>query len=335
MLSKVTVEGTEHAAPTLSVIIPAFNVQDFIAATIESVLSQSFRDMEVIVVDDGSTDTTLQVITGFQDPRIRVIHKENCGLSAARNTGIRVAQGRYIALLDGDDVWFPGYAERHVAAMESDSYIGITHSYLAYIDEAGKKTGQLLITRKSRVTLTEMIIRNHLNSQVVVRRECFAEAGLFNEELRACEDHEMWVRILHRTRFQTILIPAVLCGYRVRTDSLTMQFDHQIANALKVVDIFKQEIGISLRLQRRSLAEVYRICSRKALSNGQKRDAAHLMVEALQQSPWLVFTDIRAFGTFCLVMLEFVLPERIRRVPYECVHRLMQVVYRQLISKKS
>ena len=319
------------SAPLLSVVIPAFNVQDFIGPAIESVLSQSFRDMEVIIVDDGSTDTTSQVIAQFHDPRIRVIHKLNGGLAAARNSGIREARGNYIALLDGDDIWFPGYAESHVVAMESDPHVGITHNYLAYINETGEKTGQLLVTRKKSATLREMVIRNHPNGgQVVVRRKCFEEAGLFNEALRACEDQEMWVRILHRTHYYPKLIPTVLAGYRVRDSSLSMQFEHQLENAHKVADIFVREIGISPILRRRYLAENYRICSRKALSNGQTRDAGMLMAGALRQCPWIILTDLRALGTFCLVALAFILPETLKRVPYEGTRRLMKAAYRKL-----
>ena len=108
----------EMQTPILSVVIPAYNVEEFIRPAIESVLSQPFQDLEVIVVEDGSTDATARRITESPGPRVRVISKRNGGLAAARNTGNRAAKGKYIALLDGDDIWFRDYATRHVNALD-------------------------------------------------------------------------------------------------------------------------------------------------------------------------------------------------------------------------
>jgi glycosyltransferase involved in cell wall biosynthesis len=318
----------DSEAPVLSVVIPAYNVEAFIRPAIDSVLSQSFRDLEVIVVDDGSTDSTRERIAVISDPRVRTISKQNGGLPAARNTGIRASRGRYIALLDGDDVWFPGYAMCHVGALDRNPTVGISYSFLAYIDERGQRTGQLLISRLKQPSLRQLVIRNVINSQVVVRRECFSQAGLFDESLRACEDHEMWVRVLHRTHYCARLTPEVLVGYRVRSASLTMNFQHQLKNAHLVADRFVREVGISRRLKLRSLAEDYRIASRKALSDGQQQEAVRLMKAALRHCPWLPLCDLRAMGTLLLIMIESVLPVRARRAPYRTARAVMKLFYR-------
>jgi len=315
------------APPVLSVVIPAYNVEHFVGPAIESVLSQDFQDLEVIVVDDGSSDNTPQRVAEFDDARVRMISQPNGGLAAARNTGIRAARGRYIALLDGDDVWLPGYARRHVQALEEDPAIGISFSFLAYIDEQGRPTGQVLTTRLRRPSLQQLIRRNSINSHAVVRAECFRQSGPFDERLRSCEDHEMWVRILGRTSYRATLIPRVLTGYRVRQASLSMCFDQQLEGAHLAVEIFEREYGISPQQRQRSLAEAYRIASRKALSNGQVHDAARLMRVALRLCPSLPLRDLRALSTSVLTLLSVILPLRLRQVPYRGVLGLMKVVY--------
>ena len=323
----------EPSSPILSVIIPAYNVEDFIVPAIHSVLTQSLNDLEVIVVNDGSTDATEARVQGIADERVHLIYRENGGLSAARNTGIRAAGGRYIALLDGDDVWLPGYAARHVSALDTDPTLGISYNYLAYIDEQGEPTGQFLISRKACPSLEELICRNHIGSgNVVVRRQCFEQAGLFDERLRACEDIEMWIRVLHKTNYQARIIPEALTGYRVRSTSLTMQFEQQVRNARMAADIIKEEVGISQRLWRRFVAEAYRIASRKALSNRQTVEARELLGEALRLRPLLFLTDLRAAGTFLLVTSERVLPVRVHLFPYQTARALMRLFFRMFIG---
>ena len=323
----------ESILPVLSLIIPAYNVEDFIVPAINSVLTQSFKDFEVIVVNDGSTDATEERVQKISDDRVVLISRENGGLSAARNTGIRAARGRYIALLDGDDVWYPEYAMRHVSAFDADTTLGISYNYFAYLNEQGDPTGQFLISRKACPSLEQLICRNHIGcGNVVVRRKCFEQAGLFDERLRACEDIEMWVRILHRTNYHARLIPEVLTGYRVRSTSLTMQFEHQVQSARMAADIIKEEVGISQRLWCRFVAEAYRIASRKALSNGQMDDARKLLGEALRLCPRLFLTDLRAAGTFLLVTSERVLPARVHLVPYRIARALMRFFFRFFIG---
>lgn len=319
--------------PTLSVVIPAYNVEQFILPAVGSVLSQSYHDLEVIVVNDGSTDATPRRLEEVRDQRLRIIHQPNRGLSAARNTGIRHARGSYIAMLDGDDVWFPGYAQAHVCVLRQNCTVGISSSYLAYIDETGVRTGQLLIRRVREPSLRQMIVRNVLNSQVVVRAACFEQAGLFDEGLRACEDHEMWVRILSRTNFKARVLPEVLCGYRVRGGSLTMNFEHQLRHSHLVADIFVRELGISHLLKRRMLAEDYRIASRKALSNNQRHNATLFMRRSLAYCPWLPLCDLRALGTTLLVAVESAVPTGARNRPYDILLAIMRFFYRRTLAR--
>ncbi len=322
-------------SPTLTVVIPAYNVEAFILPAVHSVLSQAYSDLEVIVVDDGSTDGTEGRVREVADHRLRVIRRPNGGLSAARNTGIRAARGKYIALLDADDLWFPGYAATHVSALEADASLGISYNYSAYIDERGEPTGQWLVSSKACPSLRQLVRRNHVGTgDVVVRRECFEEAGYFDERLRACEDIEMWIRVLHRTTYRAGLIPEALSGYRVRHASLTMQFDHHVSNARMAADIIRDEVGISQRQWRRFVAEACRITARKAMSSSQPRDARRLLGEALRLCPWLVVVDLRAAGTLLFVMSGATLPSSVHATLCRAGEALMRVCVAAVFGRR-
>lgn len=316
--------------PLLSVVIPAYNVEEFILPAVRSALSQTFRDLEVIVVDDGSTDKTPDLVMSLCDPRLSLIRHENLGLAAARNTGIRASSGSYIGLLDGDDIWLPTKADIHVRILADNPNVGIIYSNSAYIDESGRFTGQLLISRLKEPSWTDLVKRNHiLPSSATIRRECFTQAGMFDERLRACEDYEMWVRILQRTSFKARRVSGILTGYRVRTKSLTMDFGLFTANAQRVMAIFATDIpDFSEKLRNEAFGEIYRIASRKALSAGEMVAARKLMWRSIRSCPSLVLRDVRGLGTFLLVGIGSLLPGHWQRAPYRIARGFMRIFFR-------
>ena len=313
----------------LSVVIPAYNIEEFILPAVRSVLSQEVESMEVIVVDDGSTDATAEVVTTIRDDRLRLIRQANRGLAGARNTGIRYARGKYIAFLDGDDVWFPQKVQKQLELMESNVNLGFTYTYSAYINQNGERSGQLWVTSIREPSFKDLIKRNHvMASSVVARKDCVLQAGLFDENLRACEDQEFWVRILYKTKYKARLLPEVLAGYRVRAGSLTLNFAHQVDNAYKVMEKFAEYIPeFTQNLKQRSMAEAYRIASRKALSEGQLQVAGQLMRQSMQLYPTIVVRDPRAFVTLLLVTLPQVLPKSYRQIPYYWIRSLLRIFY--------
>jgi|SRR5687768_1281856 len=208
----------------VSVVIPNYNTGRFVTAAVRSALQQTYSAIEVLVVDDGSTDDSIDRILDITDDRLTCVRQPNGGLSAARNTGIRLARGRYIAFLDSDDLWSPAKLARHLAVMEEDPSIGVTFCHSAYLAESGAPIDDLLVPRSERPDSGQVIKRNHIGngSTAVVRRECFQHAGLFDEALRSGEDWELWVRVAALSRLTFRLIPEVLTGYRVRPESLNV-----------------------------------------------------------------------------------------------------------------
>ncbi len=306
--------------PVLSIVIPAFNVETYIADAISSALAQTFRKIEVIVVDDGSTDGTPGIVAGFSDPRLRVIRQENGGLSSARNTGIAAARGRYVGLLDGDDRWYRRKAERHLAIMEADPGIVVTFCHSAYIDERGAETGRVLTTGPARPGLRDLVLRNVLSngSTPIVRADGFLRAGVFDTTLRSCEDWEMWVRLLRETSGAAVLVPELLTAYRINTQSLSFNFAKFLDNArLASAKMRAETPGLPDRLFARGLAMCYRIAGSKALKIDDRKTALRLFGQALQISPELALVDPRLGAS----LASMVLPDAVMNVAHRVVSR--------------
>ena len=199
-------KSVEHSEPTrqaVSVIIPAYNAAPFIAQTIESVLAQSFRDFEVIVVNDGSPDTA-DLERALQPYRSRIVYltQPNTGPSGARNLGIREARGTYIAFLDSDDVWMPEYLAKQMEILAADPSIDLLYSNGVIIGDVPYAGRDLMSMAPSQGAITfERVVSAEctvLTSCVVVRRQALIDAGLFDERFRRSEDFHLWSRLSYR-----------------------------------------------------------------------------------------------------------------------------------------
>jgi len=186
----------------VSVVIPAYNYAHFLPEAIASVLGQTWAALELIIVDDGSTDDTAAVCARFSDSRVRSVHQANAGLSAARNTGIREAHFPYVAFLDADDRWEPGFLD---AVMHEFKRLGPEFSAVGTACARMNSSGELLppprqnFLHTGELTATAFCLRNRpLSSSVVVRRNVFEECGNFDPTLRSSEDRDMWIRLTGR-----------------------------------------------------------------------------------------------------------------------------------------
>jgi glycosyltransferase involved in cell wall biosynthesis len=320
--------------PVLSIVIPAFNVERFIIPSVVSALGQTYRDIEVIVVDDGSTDGTAEKISTIHDSRLKVIAQSNRGLSAARNAGICLAQGKYIGLLDGDDVWTSRKAAIHIALMERNPKIGISYSNLRYINERGQGTGEYLISKVRIPTIKDFFARNLIiPSSAIIRKDCFVKAGLFDETLRSIEDYDMWLRILWKTDYEAHLIPMPLAEYRVRSNSLSEEFGTFLHNAHVAMEKFQCSIPVfSEKDRNRALAEIYRTCSRKALYNWNFGLSKKYMIRAIRLCPSLCFRDARALGTLVLLFGYINLPDRVRKYIHLCLQVVVAACYKSFFK---
>ncbi|MGD9763479.1 MAG: glycosyltransferase family 2 protein [Candidatus Binatia bacterium] len=318
----------------LSVVVPCFDVGALAAHAVASALAQSMDALEVIAVDDGSTDDTLRHLLGIEDTRVTVVTQANRGLAAARNTGIRHARAPFIGFLDGDDLWFPDKAAKHLSVMDAELDVGLTFSHSAYLHEDGSPTGQYLMSRCRRPTTRDLVRRNHVGngSTAIVRRECFARAGLFDESLASCEDAEMWTRLSVFTPHALQLVPEPLTGYRIRAASQMHTFDTYIAGSRDYLERYRAYVpGYTARRARETYARHLRVLSRKAFSSGQVELSRAILIEALRHSPTMAMRDLRACAMVGLHALALALPPRARQAPYRLGRRMLRGAYARLV----
>lgn len=216
----------------VSVIIPAYNAGRYIGETIESALSQSYPELEIIVVDDGSTDDTVKVVSSFieKESKVKLIRQENSGVAAARNTGIRHSQGEFIAPLDADDIWYPDKISCQVRLMrENGPDVGLVYVWNTKTDEDSNLIGLTSIARYEGAVFPQLLIAHFLGSasSPLIRRECIERVGGYDTRFYAhraqgCEDWDLHLRLSEHYHF--VVVKKLLVGYRENPNSMSCDY---------------------------------------------------------------------------------------------------------------
>jgi glycosyltransferase involved in cell wall biosynthesis len=213
----------------VSFVVPARDAADTIAVTLESLLRQTYRHLEVVVVDDGSTDRTADVVRSFaaRDARVRLIVQPQRGGAAARNRGIRAASGAFVAPVDADDLWGREAAARFVEQLRRGGpETAVVYAWSTTIDEEGRPTGRYRASRIAGRVSTTLACHNFIGnaSATLIRRDALLEVGLYDDAFhragrQGCEDWDLYLRLADRFRFGAV--PAFLVGYRRRAASMS------------------------------------------------------------------------------------------------------------------
>lgn len=216
--------GAAGAAPSLSVVIPAYKIAPFIAETLESVFAQTFKDYEVVVVNDGSPDTEeFERALAPYAARVRYFRQENRGAGAARNRGLLEARGEFVAFLDGDDLWLPTYLEEQMKFIREGGHDLVYTDALLFGDSPNAGQTYMQTSPSEGPVNFLSLIRNDCNvitSGVVARRQPVLDAGLFDETLRNAQDFELWARLARRGA-RMAYQRKVLVRYRCHEGSLS------------------------------------------------------------------------------------------------------------------
>lgn len=292
--------------PVVSVVIPAYNAERYLEGSITSVLSQTWIDLELIVVDDGSTDGSVQKVLSFTDPRVRLVSQANRGLAGARNAGIRAARGEFVAFLDADDLWLPEKLERHVALLRAKPGVGVSYSASAFIDDAGADLHLLQKPKLHRVRPRDVFLRNPVGngSAPVIRRTTLQDIAFssphgetgewwyFDERFRQSEDIECWLRIALTTGWDFEGLAQPLTLYRVNAGGLSAALDKQRQSWEAVVTRVRAIAPrFVARYEHQARAYQLRYLARRAITSGDASQALRLQVQALRLFPGMLLEE--------------------------------------------
>jgi glycosyltransferase involved in cell wall biosynthesis len=248
--------------PKVSVVIPVYNGDRFVAGAIESGLAQTYRNFELVIVNDGSTDESREKILPYFDlPNVRYIEQQNKGVAAARNAAIRNATGELIAFLDQDDLWLPDKLELQVSYLQYHPNVPLVHANVACIDDAGQEVDFHWDTQVEGMCFRELFARNRIAVlTVLVRKDCLQEVGPLNEKLSGVDDYELWLRIARR--FPIGHMDDVVAHYRfhdrnVSRDSFDMTF-RDLGAIQSIVDNFPDVYEtLGARIVKQRLAQLH------------------------------------------------------------------------------
>ncbi len=326
--------------PFVTVVMPVFNVERYLAVAIRSVLKQTYRHFELLIVDDGSTDNSFAIAEGFRDARIKIIRQENRGLAGARNTGIRHARGQIIAFLDSDDAWAPNKLAAHVEHLRQKPGVGVSYAGSRLIDDHGRPMGITQSPQLTGVTAADIFMRNPVGngSAPVVRRAVFNEiegpycadgsAGWFDEHFRQSEDIECWMRIALDTRWAFEGVDQILTDYRINSGGLSANIVRQFETWSRMRDRVARNHP-DFAAQWAGLAEAFqlRYLARRAINMRDRGLSLSLALQALKTAPSIgvrepVKTAITVAAALALRLLpseQFeALRSRIQRRPGPC-----------------
>lgn len=270
----------------VSVIMPAYNAEKYIAAALDSIFTQTHKYLEVIVVNDGSTDTTADILAEYKlryGEKLVVIHQKNQGQVVAKNNGLKVSGGALLAFLDSDDLWAPGKIEEQVKLITSEPRIGLCYTEATLIDQNGEEFDYRQVDETYQGKCFEkLIMRNNITaSSVMIKRECLDKVGYFDETLRTCENWDLWLRISIFYELAYIRLP--LAFYRVHGGHMSGNLDKMRAGKLAVVK--KNQGNLSDNLYREALFGFHIGYARDYLWQCQVGKARRDLIGAMKLKP--------------------------------------------------
>jgi glycosyltransferase involved in cell wall biosynthesis len=322
---------TTSKYPKITVIIPTYNRGAFICDAIDSVLSQTFQDFELIIVDDGSTDNTAVLISAYADSRLRYLTQENKGRSNARNRALAVAQGEYIAFLDSDDMYLPDKLRVQTSFMDSHPDVGMIYTSALCVDEEGRDLNFTYVASVSGYIYRYIAFFQPVTitlPTVMVRRAVFDRVGGFDEQMSRFEDTDMWRRI--SKLFRICAMPIETCKLRTHADnSLASQNPASILQAIAYycTKIRREDSDQPLFVRLKGFAALYRYYGRAFQSvPGWEKNGRLLIASAYVCWPPDFFRDLWNASPQQLrfiLRLPYLVYRKARRILGQRVHVLL------------
>ncbi len=334
----------------VSVVMPVYNVERFINDAIASVLSQSYTDFELIIVNDCSTDNSLSLCEKHIDPRIRIVnHKHNRGLAAARNTGINNAKGEYIAFIDSDDIWHNDKLKYHVEHLDTKPEVGLSFSRSEFMEVDGRKTGYYQMPKLRHICASDILCRNPVGngSAPVIRKRVFEqisyqdnyhgdyETFYFDARLRRSEDIECWTRIALQTNWRVEGLGYALTYYRLNEGGLSASLHAQYDSWETVIECTRLYAPVFIqRWEKRARAYQLRYLARQAIRLRMGDMAVHFFNKSMKSDYGIVFEEpARTIATMSAAYLMYLIPQNIYLKMEYIASKLVSRVHKKQIIR--
>jgi len=302
--------------PLVTVLISLYNGEKFLAQTLDSALSQTHRDFELIVVDDGSTDGSTAVLEGFADTRLRVMRQPNRGAAAALCVGLQAAKGAYIALLDQDDLWEPDKLAAHVELLESQPEIALTFSWFRLIDEAGREIGIHSSRHRGTIDFGELLTDFVIGatSNLVIRRTALDQVGGVDSSFLRLYDLDLCLRIARLAPGNIVSIPRDLMLYRRHAGQLSRNLEAMKLEWSRVLDKMRclapREVA---QVEKRACSNMSRYFARLAYEDARYGAGMQLLSEGFRYAPAAWVSDRKNWLTSAACLSGMLAPGRLHR----------------------
>lgn len=298
--------------PSVSVIIPAYNTERFIERTLHSVLNQTYKNIEVIVVDDGSQDGTAEIVKSVaqKDSRVTLLQQPNAGVAAARNLAIAHSTGEYIAPIDADDVWYPNNLEKQVQCLlQAKPSVGLVYSWSVDIDENDQLTGEVRASCIQGQVYSTLVLHDFIGnaSCALIRRACIEQVGGYNCQLKkhqaqGGEDLELYLRLAEHYQFQ--VIPEFLVGYRKLSNSMSCDYRAMAKSRWLIWQSIQQKYPkIPIAIYRLSSSSFYMYLARQSSQYGNYKSTLFWLHKALRAD---FLTPFLRLGFYLLLITSLI-----------------------------
>lgn len=300
----------------------------YLPETLESVLQQTCLDFEVLIINDGSSDHIINWADQIPDPRIKLISQANQGVSVARNTAIKQAQGEYVAFLDADDLWEPTKLEKQLHCFENEAAVGLVYTWAALIDRLGKPTGRIFASHVEGNVWEKIVVDDMISngSSPMVRRSCFETVGVFDPNASHCADRDMWTRIAAHYLFKVIKEPLTL--YRIHSNNMSRKRQEAIQDLCQVIEKTFESAPLELLyLRNHSYGRLHLFHAWNYLDEGNYKEARHFRQQALLHHPQLRFSENYLRLSLAIAMIHWFGPQS-----YQGIRSLTQVLKKFLLN---
>jgi len=273
--------------PLVSVVTATYNMGQYLPQAIDSVLGQDYKNLELIVVDDGSSDDTPDVLASYElDPRVTVIRQTNSGQTVAKNRGIEAAQGEFVGFCDADNIWLPHKLSRQIPHFADSDLIGVVYGDITLIDAENGILPTPAVKRYSGSITAQLLVENFVTfNTTLIPRRILKEVGGFDESLSMAIDYDLWLRISLRFQFLHLAEPLVL--YRIWGGQMSHKTGERMENFFRLLDRFltKHPQCVTPAQARRAWAHSLVTRGRWYASVGRRNEAWQDYIRAFRYRP--------------------------------------------------